>query len=260
MPGAKQAMAVQPPIPSAFRPAVGDGLRTIYWRQFALRDVVTPEQRKVMHELRYQVYCVENAFEDPARHPGGLEIDRFDSHALHALLIHRPTGVAVGTVRIVLPVPGQLSSSFALQSICSAAELSGLPLATTGEVSRFCIEKAFHHLLHDRHDQPATTEGNATLVGMRRVIPSMALGLIQWLVETSQARGITHWCAVMEPTLLRLLSRLGIHFDRIGELVDYHGWRQPCVIEIDRMLDCVQSERPDVWSIIAQRALDVDHA
>jgi len=254
-------MIVPPPITEALRPATGEGMRSIYWRQFTVRTVATTEQRRMMHRLRYHVYCIENTFEDPAQHPGGLEIDRFDSHSVHALLIHRPTGQTVGTVRIVQPLADRLESSFALQSICAAPELSRLPLETTGEISRFCIEKAFRHLLHDRCDDGVVRpDGGPVLVDVRRIVPSMTLGLIQWLVSASQARGITHWCAVMEPTLLRLLARLGIHFEPIGGLVDYHGWRQPCMIEVDRMLERARAERPDVWAVIGQRALLFDHA
>ncbi|MFO1189320.1 MAG: PEP-CTERM/exosortase system-associated acyltransferase [Alphaproteobacteria bacterium] len=254
-------MIAPPPTAEALLPAAGEGIRSIYWRQFAVRSVATKEQRRMMHRLRYQVYCIENPFESPAQHPDGLEIDRFDSHSVHALLIHRPTGKTVGTVRIVLPLADRLGSSFALQSICTAPELSHLPLETTGEISRFCIERAFRHLLHDRCDDGVVRpDGGPILVDVRRIVPSMTLGLIQWLVSTSQACGITHWCAVMEPTLLRLLARLGIHFEPIGSLVDYHGWRQPCVIEIDRMLKQVLRERPDVWAVIGQRALLLDHA
>lgn len=259
-PSATQAMMVPPPIADASHPA-GEGIRSIYWRQFAVRNALTHEQRRSVHRLRYQVYCIENAFENPAQHPEGLEIDRFDSHSVHALLMHRLTAQPVGTVRIVLPVADRLESSFAMQSICTAPELSRLRLETTGEISRFCIEKSFRHLLHDRCDDGVVRpDSGPVLVDVRRIVPSMTLGLIQWLVETSQVHGITHWCAVMEPSLLRLLARLGIHFEPIGDMVDYHGWRQPCVIEVAEMLERVRRERPDVWSVIAQRALEPVHA
>jgi N-acyl amino acid synthase of PEP-CTERM/exosortase system len=216
-----------------------------------------------MHKLRYKVYCVENAFENPAEHPNGLEGDGFDSHASHALLIHRATNVAVGTVRLILPVPSQLDSSFAMQSICSPATLADIPLETTAEVSRFCIEKSFRHLLYEHanygtHQDPA--EPGPPAGDVRRIVPSITLGLVQWLVAASHARGITHWLAVMEPQLIRLLARLGIHFDPIGALVNYHGWRQPCAVEVNRMLGQVRRQRPDVWSIIGQKQLVLDHA
>src|SRR5213078_2282310 len=62
--------------------------------------------------IRYQVYCVENPFETPAEHPDGLEKDEFDSHAAHSLLIHRPSGQAVGTARLILPLRPDLAQSF----------------------------------------------------------------------------------------------------------------------------------------------------
>jgi N-acyl amino acid synthase of PEP-CTERM/exosortase system len=66
----------------------------------------------------------------------------------------------------------------------------------------------------------------------------------------SAREGITHWAAVMEPALLRLLTRLGIHFNPLGRLVDHHGRRQPCWADLDVLLRRVYAERPDVWDVI----------
>jgi N-acyl amino acid synthase of PEP-CTERM/exosortase system len=55
----------------------------------------------------------------------------------------------------------------------------------------------------------------------------------------------------MEPHLLRLLGRLGIHFEPLGELVEFHGRRQPCMTHLEPMLERVLAERPDIWSVIA---------
>lgn len=234
-----------------------ESLRDLYWRFFSVHDAGAPPQRKLVHELRYQVYCVENPFEDPAAHANGLEIDSYDSHSTHALLIHRPTGLAAGTVRIVLPLAEDPGASFAIQAVCDPALLADarrMPIATTGEISRFCIAKTFRRRVQDRSLRTVPASNDPPIVDERRVIPNMTLGLIQWLVATSEARGITHWCAVMEPQLLRLLARLGIRFEPIGDLVEYHGWRQPCIVALDTMLEQVRAARPDVWSIIANPA------
>jgi N-acyl amino acid synthase of PEP-CTERM/exosortase system len=66
----------------------------------------------------------------------------------------------------------------------------------------------------------------------------------------SVREGITHWAAMMEPALLRLLTRLGIHFNPLGPLVDHHGRRQPCWVDLDVMLRRAVDERPDVWNVI----------
>jgi N-acyl amino acid synthase of PEP-CTERM/exosortase system len=54
----------------------------------------------------------------------------------------------------------------------------------------------------------------------------------------------------MEPTLLRLLTRFGIHFRKIGPLIDYHGKRQPAIGNVDEVLAGIYAERRDVWETI----------
>ena len=122
------------------------------------------------------------------------------------------------------------------------------PIGQMAEVSRFCISKDFRKRqgdwLYPQSNEPEDREDE------RRVVPNMTLGLIEGLVQMSLDHNIRYWCAVMERPLLRLLSRLGIHFENIGPLVDYHGRRQPCFIKLDAMLMRVREERPDVWEIL----------
>jgi hypothetical protein len=49
-----------------------------------------------IYALRYQVYCVEHPFEDPAKHPVGCETDCHDPFSLHAALVYRPSHEPVG--------------------------------------------------------------------------------------------------------------------------------------------------------------------
>ena len=76
----------------------------VYRQRFDVVDANTPELLEEAHRLRFQVYCVENPYESPESHPGGLEADEFDSHSAHVLLRHRATDTYVGTVRLILPV------------------------------------------------------------------------------------------------------------------------------------------------------------
>lgn len=225
-----------------------------HWFQAVLAN--TPELRREAFRLRYQVYCVENPFEDPAENPNEEESDAFDAHAVHGLLIHRPSGMVAGTVRLVLPLPDALDDSFALQRVCHEPMLRDhkrFPVLHMAEVSRFSISKGFRKRRTDGRypdeHAPEPREGGEE----RRVIPHMTLGLIESLVRMSVQNRITYWCAVMEPTLLRLLSRLGIYFDPIGPLVDYHGRRQPCFIKLSTLLTRVARERPDVWEVLTDR-------
>jgi N-acyl amino acid synthase of PEP-CTERM/exosortase system len=211
----------------------------------------TPSLLRQAHEIRYAVYCVETGFEDAASFPDGLERDALDAHAVHGLLVHRSTARPVGTVRLVLPVQQALLHSFAVQGVSDHPAFRNstlLPLASTAEVSRFCISRQFRRRATDTmYDEPETAPAR---VSDRRGGPLMRLGLIQVLVRMSAQHGITHWCALMEPTLLRMLDAMAIRFTRLGPLVDHHGLRQPCVCDIAEALAAVRRERPEYWDVL----------
>src|SRR3954467_13942881 len=54
------------------------------------------DQRLDCFRTRFQVYCIDNAFEDPDDNPDGLETDGYDGHSIHSLLTDRSTGNAIG--------------------------------------------------------------------------------------------------------------------------------------------------------------------
>jgi N-acyl amino acid synthase of PEP-CTERM/exosortase system len=223
-------------------------------RYFEVIEASTPELIEQAHAIRYRVYCVETGFLGIAENANGLEKDNFDRHSVHALLMHRKSGQPVGTVRLVLPLADAPDRSFSIQEVTHEPVIryaTAFPLLSTAEISRFCIERQFRRRVTDTlYDQ----EGNEPTVSEnpaeRRSGPLMRLGLMQAIVSMSVRRGMTHWCAVMEPTLLRMLHAMGICFTPIGPLVEYHGLRQPCTGDIAQMLDGVKQERPDFWDVI----------
>jgi len=233
-------------------------LADLYWYWFDVRPATTEGLRERAYRLRYQVYCMEHGFEDPADNPEGLETDAYDEYAETAVLIHRPTELAAGTVRLVLPRADTPGESFALQEICKdplIADPVRFPVARMGEVSRFCISKRFRRRLQDLR-YPNELDHVAPRLSRReerRLLPHMTLGLIEALVRLNVENGLTHWCAAMEPQLLRLLTRIGIHFEPIGPMVAHHGMRQPCVARLVDLLARVNAERPDVWEVITDQ-------
>ena len=62
----------------------------------------TSELLDEVYRLRYQVYCVEMTYEAGR---DGKEYDEFDNRAHHVLLVHRASGEAIGTVRVIPPSP-----------------------------------------------------------------------------------------------------------------------------------------------------------
>ena len=211
---------------------------------------------KEAHRLRYQVYCVEHPFESPLDNPGGLEIDEFDHHSVHCVLIHEPSGRPAGTVRLVLPLPQEPSLCFPIHRVCEDPLLENpelFPVSIMAEVSRFSVSKDFRRRLGDTYcgvTDPDRAPAAPPQGEERRMIPHIKLGLIEGLVRMSIDRRVLYWCAEMEPWLLRMLGRIGIYFDPIGPLVDYHGLRQPCYVQLSRLLQRVYDEHPDIWEVI----------
>lgn len=244
---------VRSPSSRSARSNAARAARELY-RQYFETIVVGDNDQELLdqvYRLRYQVYCVENPFEDPADNSDGKERDPFDDRAVHCLLLHKRSRAWAGAVRLILSNKDDPDHSFALQGVCGdpmIADRNRFPVMRMAEVSRFCISKEFRKRQGDWL-YPASNEPN-DFADERRVIPNMTLGLIEGLVQMSLDNGVFYWCAVMERPLLRLLSRLGIHFENIGTQVEYHGRRQPCFLKLDTMLQQVREERPDVWEIL----------
>ena len=230
-------------------PAAAERQRLIdlYEREYVVLAADRAERCRAAHRLRYQVYCLENPFEESGAHPDGLERDEFDDHAVQSLLQRRVDGAAIGTVRLILPVEGRADDSLPFQRLCRPIvpllDLV-LPVDTMAEVSRFCISK---ELRRRPTIQGAGAEPARRIASLSRYA---TLGLIRSLVENSIDHGITHWCLVVEPALMRFLASLGLRFHPLGPLVEHHGLRQPCHADLATLLDGVREQRRDVWEVI----------
>jgi N-acyl-L-homoserine lactone synthetase len=196
--------------------------------ELSVEIVRSPEQLLEAQRLRFRVYCEERGFE-----PGtdGLEQDAFDPASRHVLVRSRKTGTVLGTVRVVLADQATGLSGFPMRQACEPWVISPLPIASTGEISRFALTR----------DRAGISPAAAAL---------MRLCLIRGLVQLSAESELTHWCAIMERTLLRLLRATGIHFVAVGPTVEYHGTRQPAVCGIGNMLSRMKLEQPSAWAYI----------
>jgi N-acyl amino acid synthase of PEP-CTERM/exosortase system len=223
----------------------------LYNQYFEVLHAESAEEIRECFRLRYQVYCVENPFEDPLLNPGGLETDEFDSAAMHSILRHRESGEIVGTVRLLLPREGKGGMGLPMRQICRHQLMSQenrfLPSAGTAEISRFAVSKMMRRRAGD-----GTVVGNFEVSDNdpRRRIPDTSLGLMQAVVAMAWKSGMTHVCAIMDPMLLRMLRRLGMIMPSIGPEVDYHGRRQPCYAHLATGLARVWMQRPDVWELL----------
>jgi N-acyl amino acid synthase of PEP-CTERM/exosortase system len=150
------------------------------------------------------------------------------------------------------PFPIEQNCAASLES--NAALVKGIPRSSVAEISRFAVSKEFKRRLGEAGTVAGVAadpnEDQKTDTGNRRVLPHLVLGLFAAIVKMSAEEKITHWYAVMDRSLLRLLSRFGIEFIPIGGLVDYHGLRQPCYGSVDMVLEGIWKKHPDIWQLI----------
>ena len=223
------------------------------WRYTEYFDIVradTPELLDQAYRLRYQVYCLEHPFENSAEHSDGRERDVDDDRSIHTLLLHRQSGVFAGTVRVILPRwvtqrPFPIHRILASQGI---EPFSVLPMPSTSEISRFAVSKEFRRRRGEERYPDVHVPGEAPATpNDRQMIPYITFGLIRGVVEICQDYEISHISAVMEPALIRILERFGVHFEHIGSPVEYHGRRQACVARLTDLVERNRANRTLLW-------------
>ncbi len=237
-----------------------DSLAGRFNAYFRAERVVSQEQARDAHRLRYSVYCLEHGYEDPLRFQDKLEKDEFDAGSVHGLVRHRVSGQPVGVVRLILPDRSDLNRSFPIEDRFGrlfdnrALGRFRFPRNQIAEVSRFAIST---RLLQSLDSSPQSLAGpcppsfsDPDILPFNQVLPCVSYGLIAMLFSLSVQHKINHWYAVMEPSLHRLLKRSGIEFHKIGPLMDFHGKRQPMLANVDELLDKIYRKNREFYYFI----------
>ncbi|MAL98975.1 PEP-CTERM/exosortase system-associated acyltransferase [Hydrocarboniclastica marina] len=235
-----------------------EDVSAVFNAAFSVELATTPAAINEVLEVRYQVYCIDRPFEDPASFADKREHDLYDPRSVHALIRHKASGDGVAAVRLVLQGDDP-ASRFPMEGPCldqmspaARKRVWNTPRDQVAEISRLAVSREFRKRLNEQE----STSGLSDFVsytdtdGGRRAMPYISLGLFAAIVQMSVKHGITHWLAAMEPTLLRLLKRYGISFDHVGPTVDYHGRRRPVFSSAGSLLEGIREQRPDVWALI----------
>lgn len=196
--------------------------------RFELVLVSSEEELDEVFRIRHQVYCVERGFEPSVN---GRESDEYDSESVHALVRHRTSGEALGTVRLVVPSLKARCPRLPMIDVCGIGVLDRAPLCGIAEISRFALSKR-----------------QRDLMGVSDSL--LRLFLMRGIVALSGQLRLSHWCALMEPSLLRLLRCSAIHFQPAGTLVEHHGLRQPSVASIAEVLERMEHDQPLIWEFV----------
>jgi N-acyl-L-homoserine lactone synthetase len=200
-------------------------------RHFFVGFARTPDSVREVQHLRHQVFRTERGIL-PGRPNSAIETDEYDARSRHVVLRNREDGQVVGTARLVANPRGAAQRDLPMLRYCSPDLLRHLPLRTTGEVSRFALSK---------RRRPVGTPPDRLL----------RLALMRGILRASLELGLTHWCALMEPTLLRLMRSSGVRFSALGPLVEAFGLRQPSAAAIGHALADGRDRHPDLYRFVA---------
>ena len=205
-------------------------------RYFFIRRAVSPEMKSLAFQIRYRVYCEELEFEDQSAFPDKQERDICDNYSDHFLIYHRGSSEQVaGTVRLVSPQTSEQKLPIELHCFSSVdpskVDLNHLQQGEYCELSRLAVTDQFRRRKGEK-GQPFVVEDSRGRFGFPN-FPYIAVGLYMAAAASCDARGMGTVIVMMEPRLARHLSRFGILFEQIGDVIEFHGKRAPYQISLD---------------------------
>lgn len=192
------------------------------------------ELREQAFQIRHQVYCEELKFEE--LRDNRQETDEVDAFSLHCLIRHISTGDYAGTVRVVRPTKPEQQlpiEKYCLDSIQHKdLRPDNFERHQICEISRLAVPEQFRRRKMDKFNGAATGSINEHTYSEEelRCFPFIAVGLYVTAASLILIEGIEHTYVMMEPRLARSMSFVGIHFEQLGPVVEYHGKRAPYYI------------------------------
>ncbi|SFU69647.1 PEP-CTERM/exosortase system-associated acyltransferase [Halomonas korlensis] len=247
-----------------------------FMQEFRFHLAVSKQQKQRIYRLRYEIYCEELAYEDPADRACRLEYDLYDQNALHCLIEHRRTGLAAACTRLVMPEPGSPDpfdrlpmESYGGRSLTHPSlHPAKLPTESYYEISRLAIARAFRPRIKGS-EVPGVTDNPHDFSHEERATFSL---LVSGLFLAGYALGCMSnkelAFAMMDPRLPRLLSIAGFHFTKVGDTIDFHGQRSAYCIgreqaqagmrkELQPLFSYIHNElEPQFEALLTQEAID----
>jgi len=239
-------------------------------RFFKVSLATTFEQKQAVYGLRYRVYCEELEYEPATSFPDKLECDEFDERSLHCLVIHRRSGLAAGCVRLVRTRDDQSHAPLPIEKHCAHS----LDPATVGfmkhnrgticEISRLAVDGRFRRRFGEDRSQLGELDALDMCHQELRTFSLVATASFMAATALTELTGCHHIFAMMEVFLPKVLARSGLHFERAGKEIDYHGWRAPYFITTQSAIEHMRPELKEfylsIYENLAGSYADLRHA
>ena len=191
------------------------------------RQAQNKDELRQLQELRYRVYCLEKEFLPTSDYPDGIEADEFDQHSVHFIATNGEggSGEILGTMRLILP-----------------SEL-GFPVETHFELSK------------PIQDPQRTVEFSRLMVApeARKLSVQILMGLSREAYRYFLVNGIEHCYAVLEDSLLKLLTRVGLPFREVGhEKWFMGGYTRPVYLSASEAVEVLQTNNALFYTYLCE--------
>ena len=224
----------------------------------------TEYSRRIHYQLRYQVYCLEEGFEDRSQFRDEEERDHWDEQSVHFLVRARQSREWVAAMRMVISEHGALP----IEKLCEIDPIvtpsaAGEPIA---EISRICIidgyrrtksrlDKVIDNTAEGRDCRPklAATGIQAGQPGTRIHKSLILKGLLRAAAIYSRDNDIPYWYFLTTPALARIISRLNVQLIKIGSACHHRGVRYPFLANIQDAIRQARKGCPDMAAMLGSR-------
>ncbi len=209
---------------------------TLYEGLFEVKIARTEQDMEAVERIRYQVYVKERQWEPENKRE--RERDTYDDHATHLIMSFKPEQIPLGTARIILPNAADLHHSYPIQDVCHhPIFLDRHWVKQHPEFSRFAIAKNAREycLSHPIIDERIASLGLNERSARYQLAMGMSFGLISKITSVLRENNLEGTCAVLEKSLIRLLTKGGLNISTLGQPVEHHGLRQPCYMDVQQL-------------------------
>ncbi|HKY07873.1 MAG TPA: PEP-CTERM/exosortase system-associated acyltransferase [Candidatus Binatia bacterium] len=215
---------------------------------FFLAD--TDAGKSIHYRLRYQVYCLREHYEDPAKHPQFLERDEYDTRSAHFIARNRCTGDWLGAMRLIVGAAHNLPvARFSQVTWDSLRQVHSKNFA---EASRLCTllpfnDSSANSSLHQRKFGPPQCGATKPLQ-----TSWISLGLIRAARQYCLAHDITFCFFLISDPLARILRRLGMEMEPVGSPCQHRGWRSPYIHNVRTGYHAMSVRSPELYRSFCQ--------
>jgi N-acyl amino acid synthase of PEP-CTERM/exosortase system len=186
---------------------------------YEIQIATTSELKDAVYRLRYQVYCLESEFENPADFADQRERDSYEEQSIHVLISHKGNADLVGTVRLIFATSEAEPFHFEQLSQQQATLPKGQNRSHYAEISRLALASQYRN------------ESKTELVDdgqNKTILPGTLLyACVMAITDILSIESV----ALLEPRLATYLNDNGITSQVVGKAMEHNGLRVPYLLD-----------------------------